>query len=48
MVQGIFGKEGDPTSSITYQANVDADCSAEEKADIIAYVDQIAEVHNTL
>jgi uncharacterized OsmC-like protein len=47
-VSGEFGAEGEPGSNIQYEVNVDAD---EEEAiinELIAYVDKIAEVHNTL
>lgn len=48
-VSGQFGKEGEPASNITYQANVQApESSPQEIADLIAYVDSVAEIHNTL
>jgi organic hydroperoxide reductase OsmC/OhrA len=48
-VSGEFGKEGEPGKNITYEANVQApDHSQQEIAALISYVDQIAEIHNTL
>lgn len=47
-VLGTFGKEGEPASNITYQVNIDADCSQEEVDKLVVHVDTIAEVHNTL
>lgn len=48
-VSGQFGKEGEPASNITYEANVQAaKSSPQEISDLIAYVDSIAEIHNTL
>ncbi|MBT1699678.1 OsmC family protein [Fulvivirgaceae bacterium PWU4] len=48
-VRGQFGKEGEPASNITYEANVQAPKSSpQEIAGLIAYVDGVAEVHNTL
>lgn len=49
VVDGNFGKEGEPGSNITFMVNVEApENSPAEIADLIAYVDQIAEIHNTL
>jgi uncharacterized OsmC-like protein len=48
-VSGEFGKEGEPAANITYQATVDAPTSTHhEVSELIKYVDQVAEVHNTL
>lgn len=48
-VSGQFGKEGEPASNITYEANVQAPKSSpQEISDLIAHVDSIAEIHNTL
>lgn len=48
-VDGEFGKEGEPGFNITYSADVTApDHTASEIASLVAYVDQIAEIHNTL
>lgn len=47
-VAGEFGSEGEPGFDIRYEATVDADASDEEVQELIAYVDQIAEVHNTV
>lgn len=45
---GEFGGEGEPGSNFTYSAKVDSDAPAGVIADLIAYTDQVAEVHNTL
>ena len=47
-VSGEFGGEGEPGFNIQYTANVDSDATREEIRDLIAYVDKVAEVHNTL
>lgn len=47
-VTGEFGKEGEPGSNIHYQTKIQSDASQEEIAELIQYVDQIAEIHNTL
>jgi len=48
-VSGEFGKEGDPASNVVYTVHVQApDLSQKEIAQLIADVDKIAEVHNTL
>lgn len=48
-VEGEFGKEGEPGSNISYTAKVESgNSSAEEIEKLIAYVDRIAEIHNTL
>ena len=47
-VSGEFGGEGEPGFNIQYQAKVDAKASAEEVRELIAYVDEVAEVHKTL
>jgi uncharacterized OsmC-like protein len=48
MVTGEFGAEGEPGSNITYEVKVDAAAGEDEINDLIAYVDGVAEVHNTL
>jgi Predicted redox protein, regulator of disulfide bond formation len=48
VVSGEFGDEGKPGFNIQYDAKVDGDATDEEINDLISYVDQIAEVHNTL
>jgi uncharacterized OsmC-like protein len=45
---GEFGGEGEPGFNFSYKANVKADASAEEIADLLRHTDQIAEIHNTL
>ena len=45
---GDFGGEGEPGNNFRYKAEVQADASPEEIADLIRYTDQVAEVHNTL
>jgi uncharacterized OsmC-like protein len=48
-VNGQFGQEGEPGSNIVYHVNIEAPEHSEEQiAALIDYVDQIAEVHNTL
>lgn len=48
-VSGEFGKEGEPASNITYEVSIKADkYSPIEIAELINYVDTVAEVHNTL
>ncbi|WP_290792318.1 OsmC family protein [Flavihumibacter sp. UBA7668] len=47
-VSGEFGDEGTPGFNIQYETKVDCDATEEEIKDLIFYVDQIAEVHNTL
>lgn len=45
---GEFGGEGEPGTNFTYKANVTADASSDEIADLIRHTDQVAEIHNTL
>ncbi|MGX7666730.1 OsmC family protein [Flavobacterium pedocola] len=48
-VSGTFGKEGEPAVNISYTANVKADNHSEsEIAELIQFVDSIAEIHATL
>jgi uncharacterized OsmC-like protein len=47
-VSGEFGSEGKPGFNIQYEAKVDSDATEEEIKNLILYVDQVAEVHNTL
>jgi uncharacterized OsmC-like protein len=48
-VEGEFGGEGDPASNIHYHTKIDAhEHSKQEINELIAYVDTVAEVHNTL
>jgi organic hydroperoxide reductase OsmC/OhrA len=48
-VSGEFGKEGEPGSNIAYAVKIIAPHHSEsEIGDLIAYVDTIAEVHNTI
>jgi uncharacterized OsmC-like protein len=47
-VSGEFGAEGEPGRNIQYEVNVDADAEEAIINELIAYVDKIAEVHNTL
>ncbi|MCL9806640.1 OsmC family protein [Flavobacterium amniphilum] len=48
-VSGTFGKEGEPAQKITYKVNVESEQLTEEEIeDLIAYVNTIAEIHNTL
>jgi len=48
IVSGDFGREGEPASNIQYEVNVVSEHPEQEIADLIAYVDKVAEVHNTL
>jgi uncharacterized OsmC-like protein len=49
IVDGEFGKEGEPASKIQYNAIVQsAGSSLDEINDLINHVDTIAEIHNTL
>lgn len=47
-VSGFFGKEGEPASNITFKADVQSDAPEKEIEALIAHVDKIAEIHNTL
>jgi uncharacterized OsmC-like protein len=47
-VMGEFGAEGEPGFNFQYQANVTANATDEEIADLIAHTDKVAEIHNTL
>ena len=49
MVNGYFGQAGEPASAIEFEASVKAPGSSEDEInELIFYVNQIAEVHNTL
>ena len=48
IVSGEFGGEGEPGRNIQYEVKVDSDHREEVIRDLITYVDQVAEVHNTL
>ncbi len=47
-VQGDFGAEGEPARNVTYRAKVAAHASEAEIGDLMRYVDQVAEIQNTL
>ncbi|HEX2393928.1 MAG TPA: OsmC family protein [Bacteroidales bacterium] len=48
-VKGEFGSDGEPASNVTYEVKAQSSTSSpQEIADLIRYVDCIAEVHNTL
>jgi organic hydroperoxide reductase OsmC/OhrA len=48
-VSGEFGWEGEPARNIAYEVDVKSqDLSGGEIADLISYVDKVAEIHNTL
>jgi uncharacterized OsmC-like protein len=47
-VTGDFGAEGEPGSNFKYKTHVTADAPEKEISDLISYVDQVAEIHNTL
>lgn len=48
IVTGEFGNEGEPGFNIQYEARIKANDSEDKVRDLIAYVDKVAEVHNTL
>ena len=48
IVAAKFGNEGEPASRITYQVNVQSPHSKQEIHALVAYVNNIAEIHNTL
>jgi organic hydroperoxide reductase OsmC/OhrA len=48
-VSGEFGGEGESASNIVYETKILAPAhTSQEIADLILYVDQIAEIHNTV
>ena len=48
-VSGMFAREHEPATDITYQVSVQAPAhSSQEINDLIRFVDTIAEIHNTL
>lgn len=47
-VTGEFGGEGDPAKKISYEAKIDSPNTRNEIDKLIADVDSIAEIHNTL
>lgn len=47
-VTGEFGGEGEAASAIRYKATIKSDASDEEIQKLLADVDAIAEIHNTL
>ena len=47
-VFGGFGAEGEPGSNFQYKADVIADAPQHEIDDLVNYVNDIAEIHNTL
>ncbi|MDO3627743.1 OsmC family protein [Mucilaginibacter sp. BT774] len=47
-VTGEFGAEGEPGYNFQYKANVISDTPKHEIDALIAYTDQVAEIHNTL
>ena len=48
-VTGQFGKEGEAGSNISYQVKIEApDHTDQQIQELISYVDEIAEIHNTL
>jgi uncharacterized OsmC-like protein len=48
VVTGEFGEEEEPGSNFQYEASVVADAPSEVIQELIMYVDEIAEIHNTL
>jgi len=47
-VTGEFGAEGEPGYNFRYKAKVTSNAPQDEIDSLIAYTDQVAEIHNTL
>lgn len=47
-VEGDFEAEGKPASNIVYRVKINADVSEEKIRELIAHIDSIAEIQNTL
>jgi organic hydroperoxide reductase OsmC/OhrA len=47
-VSGVFGGEGEPASDITYKAHIQSDASKNDIEALVAHVDKVAEIHNTV
>jgi uncharacterized OsmC-like protein len=47
-VTGEFGKEGEPGRNIKYHVDVKSSATQSQIEDLIAHVDTVAEIHNTL
>lgn len=47
-VAGEFGKEGEPATNIRYHVNVKSPATPNQISELIAHVDTVAEIHNTL
>ena len=47
-VAGEFGKEGEPATNIKYHVDVKSPATPNQIRDLIAHVDRVAEIHNTL
>lgn len=47
-VEGEFGAEGEPARNVTYRAKVVARADERAIRDLMAYVDSVAEIQNTL
>lgn len=47
-VTGEFGGEGEPAKKISYEVKIDSPNPTHEIEKLIAHVDSIAEIHNTL
>lgn len=47
-VTGDFGAEGEPGSNFQYHTDISSNATAQEMDELIAYVDSIAEIHQTL
>jgi uncharacterized OsmC-like protein len=47
-VMGEFGREGEPASNISYRVNIQSESPENEIRELIAYVDTVAEIHNSL
>jgi len=44
----VFGAEGEPGSSFTYQINIASTASSADIDTLIEHTDKVAEIHNTL
>lgn len=47
-VTGEFGREGEPATHIKYHVAVNSSASPKQIKELIAHVDAVAEIHNTL
>jgi organic hydroperoxide reductase OsmC/OhrA len=47
-VSGEFGKEGEPASNIRYNVEIQSEAPKNVISELIAHVDTVAEIHNSL